>query len=150
MSQYIYSQRYGLKDQACVQVLVPEHEKQCESVQVADPEIVFAVSSCQKHASQPQYRRYQVYQQDRSVTSDGEKRIVYYLLHHFQLTFGQIFLLRCSTTIKCYPTDPSSETCRSFWASTANSIGSFDSTSRAYPLTIRPTASSGPIPLWLQ
>ena len=99
MSQYIYSQRYGLKDQARVQVLVPEHEKQCESVQVADPEIVFAVSSCQKHASQPQYRRYQVYQQDRSITSDGEKRIVYYLLHHFQLTFGQIFLLRCSTTI---------------------------------------------------
>ncbi len=41
-----------------------------------------------------------------------------------------------------YPTDPSSEMPSSFCASTANSIGSCCSTSRAKPLTISATAAS--------
>ena len=45
-----------------------------------------------------------------------------------------------------YPTAPSSDTCSSFCASTANSIGNLFSTSFAYPLTISPTASSVPMP----
>ena len=52
--------------------------------------------------------------------------------------------------IKLYPTLPSKLTVRSFCASTANSIGSLLKTSLAYPLTIRATASSSEIPLWLQ
>ena len=41
-----------------------------------------------------------------------------------------------------HPTDPSSEIPNSFCASTANSIGSCCSTSRAKPLTISATAAS--------
>ena len=47
---------------------------------------------------------------------------------------------------KRYPTLPSSETLRSFWASTANSIGSLLMTSLAYPLTMRSTAASVGMP----
>jgi len=49
-----------------------------------------------------------------------------------------------------YPTEPSSEIPTSFWASTANSIGSCCSTSRQKPLTTRATASSSPMPRWRQ
>ena len=49
-------------------------------------------------------------------------------------------------SIIIYPTEPSRVICRSFWASTANSIGSLFITSFAYPLTIRATASSVGIP----
>ncbi len=54
------------------------------------------------------------------------------------------------THIILYPTVPSRDTLNNFWASTANSIGSLLSTSLAYPLTIRPTASSVEMPRWLQ
>ena len=49
-----------------------------------------------------------------------------------------------------YPTLPSRLICNSFCASTANSIGSLLRTSFAYPLTIKPIASSAEIPRWLQ
>ena len=49
-----------------------------------------------------------------------------------------------------HPTAPSRLTPSSFWASTANSMGSSESTSRANPLTIRDTASSGSMPRWRQ
>jgi len=45
-----------------------------------------------------------------------------------------------------HPTAPSRLTPSSFWASTANSIGSSESTSRANPFTISDTASSGSMP----
>ena len=45
-----------------------------------------------------------------------------------------------------HPTDPSRLIATSFWASTANSIGSSCSTSRTKPLTSRATASSCPSP----
>ncbi len=62
---------------------------------------------------------------------------IYSFLFHFTLLVG-------------YPTEPSRLIDSSFCASTANSIGSFDSTSRAYPLTISPTACSVDSPRWLQ
>ena len=53
-------------------------------------------------------------------------------------------------TYENHPTLPSRLIDSNFCASTANSIGSLFSTSRAYPLTIRPTASSVDSPRWLQ
>ena len=52
--------------------------------------------------------------------------------------------------LRRHPTLPSSEIAISFWASTANSIGSFWSTSLTKPLTISAVASSGSRPRWRQ
>ena len=52
--------------------------------------------------------------------------------------------------VTSYPTLPSSEIPSSFWASTANSIGSSRKTSLQKPLTIMLTASSVEMPRWLQ
>ena len=49
-----------------------------------------------------------------------------------------------------YPTLPSRLTLSSFWASTANSIGSSRKTSLQNPLTMRLTASSVDSPRWRQ
>ncbi len=63
---------------------------------------------------------------------------------------NQIALVRIRHLIFLYPTLPSRLTPRSFWASTANSIGSSRKTSLQKPLTIMETASSVEMPRWLQ
>ncbi len=64
--------------------------------------------------------------------------------------FGKAWFRKKCLFRFAYPTLPSSVSARSFWASTANSIGSWFSTSLQYPFTISATASSVEIPLWLQ
>lgn len=55
-----------------------------------------------------------------------------------------------SSRFVSYPTLPSKLISSSFWASTANSIGSLFSTSLLKPFTIKAMAFSVSIPLWLQ
>ena len=72
-----------------------------------------------------------------------------FILHHIPklIRLATPFILHSSLfTLKNYPTLPSKLISKSFWASTANSIGSLLSTSLPKPFTMREIAFSVSIP----
>ena len=99
----------GLEQQVRVQAPVPEQEEQGGGVQIPHPEVVLRVPASEEHAGQSQQRTDEVHEQHRLAAELEQDDID--PVHH--------------------PTEPSRETCSSFWASTANSIGRRERTSRA-------------------
>ena len=72
-----------------------------------------------------------------------------FILHHIPklIRLASLFILHSSFfTLKNYPTLPSKLISKSFWASTANSIGSLLSTSFPKPFTMSEIAFSVSIP----
>ena len=81
MPENVDSEGYRLQEQAGIQILVPEHQKQECRIEITHPEIVFAVASGKEHTGQPQDRSDQVYQQHRHIPAYGKQRIVQKFFH---------------------------------------------------------------------
>ena len=81
VAEYVDSQRDRLQEQRCVQVLVPEHQEEGRGVEIAHPEVIFAVASGQEHAGKAQDRSDQVYEQNRLVSGYGKESVIY-PIHH--------------------------------------------------------------------
>ena len=76
---------------------------------------------------------------------DGSLSTILRRISTYQLCVVSMFVVRVNMMEdenKGHPTEPSNEIPNSFCASTANSIGSCCSTSRAKPFTISATAAS--------
>ena len=111
MAEGIDRKGYRLKQHRRIKVPLPEQDEQQDIVQVTHPEIVLVVATRHDHAGQSGDDTEQL-QPAYSGASQRKGYIIYIeYVHH--------------------PIDPSSETCNSLVASTANSIGSLESTSCA-------------------